>query len=285
MFFQIKKIILWPKNKEFKPREVEFNLGEVNVITGASRTGKSAIIPIIDYCLGSDKCSIPVNTIRNACDWFGVIIQTEKGQMLLSRREPGSQKSTGDMFVLQAPQIEIPEKIESDNDNVSSMKRKLDEFVGLTSLDFDLEGKSGFNDRPSFRDMAAFNFQPQNIVANADVFFFKADTYEHREKLKTIFPYILNAVTPEILAKQHELALLQKELQRKQREFDTVKDISEKWIAEIYSRISEAKELGLITESIPNEASKEQLVELIRKVVYDAKPEVKVSTSTITEAL
>jgi predicted ATPase len=54
MYFQICKIVLWPKNDE-KPRTLEFELNKVNVITGASKTGKSAVVPIIDYCLGSEK--------------------------------------------------------------------------------------------------------------------------------------------------------------------------------------------------------------------------------------
>lgn len=49
MLFQIKKIILWPNDIAHKPRELNFREGKVNVITGASRTGKSAIIPIIDF--------------------------------------------------------------------------------------------------------------------------------------------------------------------------------------------------------------------------------------------
>ena len=32
------------------------------------------------------------------------------------------------------------------------------------------------------------------------VLFFNADTTEHREKLKAIFPYVLGALTPEMLA-------------------------------------------------------------------------------------
>ena len=39
--------------------------------------------------------------------------------------------------------------------------------------------------------MAAFNFQPQHIVANPYTLFFKADTTEHREKLRIIFPLAL----------------------------------------------------------------------------------------------
>jgi len=79
MYFQLRKLILWP-SEPGKPRIVEFELGVVNVISGASKTGKSAVIPIIDYCLGSDKCAIPVGVIRENCEWFGILIDTLEGQ-------------------------------------------------------------------------------------------------------------------------------------------------------------------------------------------------------------
>src|SRR3546814_1767917 len=77
--------------------DLPFELGVVNVISGASKTGKSAMIPIIDFCLGADKCAIPVGHIREKCAWFGILVETVEGQKLLARREPGSQKNTGDM--------------------------------------------------------------------------------------------------------------------------------------------------------------------------------------------
>ena len=55
MKFSIDSIILWPKRDEFSYRRLPFADGKINIITGASRTGKSAIIPIIDYCLCSNK--------------------------------------------------------------------------------------------------------------------------------------------------------------------------------------------------------------------------------------
>ena len=64
MKFLIDQLILWPRNPEVKYRNIQFLPDKINIITGASRTGKSAIIPIIDYCLGSNKCTIPVDTIR-----------------------------------------------------------------------------------------------------------------------------------------------------------------------------------------------------------------------------
>lgn len=286
MLFHIKEIVVWPKNANYKPRRLPFELGALNVISGISRTGKSAIIPIIDYCLGSDKCTIPVNTIRDACSWFGIVVSTSSGEKLFARREPGGQKATSDMFVMEASEIEVPDLIAEKNITSESVKRTLDELAGLTSLDFEIEGSDAFfKGRPSFRDLGAFNFQPQNIVANPDVLFYKADTYEHREKLRTIFPYVLNAITPATLAKQHELTRLRKELKRKQHELNTVREVSERWIAEIQSTVTEAKELGLVANVNTNELSREKLVDLLSEVVHSTMSESRVTEDTINEAV
>jgi hypothetical protein len=111
MNMSIKSVILWPRNRQLKPRRVDFLPGVVNVISGGSRTGKSAIIPIIDYCLGADKCTIPVTTIRDATEWFGILVKTDQGEKLFARREPGAQRSTNDMFVLEAETVVLPEQI------------------------------------------------------------------------------------------------------------------------------------------------------------------------------
>lgn len=236
--------------------------------------------------MGSDKCAIPVKTIRDACEWFGVLIETPAGLKLFARREPGNQKATGDMFVIEGSGIEIPKVITGKNASVDAIKRRLDEFVGLTNLDFDAaDYGSGFKGRPSFRDLGAFLFQPQNIVANPDILFYKADTYEHREKLRTIFPYMLNAVTADLLAKQHELAQLRKELRRKQRELANIKEISVRWLAEIRSRAAEARELGLIKEPISAADTKDRLIELLSSIVSETSLDIKVTGETVSEAV
>ncbi len=59
MKFQIIKIVLWPRNPSFPPREVAIRPGALNVISGASKTGKSAIILIIDYCVSVKESPVP----------------------------------------------------------------------------------------------------------------------------------------------------------------------------------------------------------------------------------
>ena len=268
MKFKIREIILWPRKQGLAPRRVTLELDKVNVISGASRTGKSAIIPIIDYCMASDRCAIPVETIRDHTCWFGILAETDEGQKLFARREPGEQKSTGDMFLLEGESVDVPHTAPSKNTTADAVKTRLDELSGLTKLDFDFEKSgSGFKGRPSLRDLVAFTFQPQNIIANPDVLFFKADTYEHREKLKTIFPYVLKTISAEILAAQHELQSVQRDLARKQRELATLQDVSERWLAELRGWAIQARELGLVNEPIEDGATRDSLLAILQQAI------------------
>jgi hypothetical protein len=286
MYFQIKELVLWPRRAGLRPQRIKFALGKVNVITGASRTGKSAVTPIIDYCLGARACGIPVKTIRDACAWFGVVVSTPQGEKLFARREPGQHRATDEMYLLEAPVVEVPDQIALKNTNADQVRRMLDELCGLTNLDFSAGTEvSGFSGRPSFRDLGAFVFQPQNIIANKDILFYKADTHEHREKLRTIFPYILNAITPELLAKEHELRQLERELRRKDRELNETQQVSAQWIAEIQSKVAEARELGLIPSSAPAQMTQEEMLELLRGIVKKTDLTLHVSSSTISAAL
>jgi|SoiMetStandDraft_2_1073263.scaffolds.fasta_scaffold08348_3 hypothetical protein len=286
MFFQIKEIILWPRNSAYLPRRVAFEPGKVTVISGASRTGKSAVIPIIDYCLASTTCSIPVKTIREACEWFGVVVKTSVGEKLFARREPGAQRVTDDMFLLEAATISaVPTRI-AKNTNAGDVRRLLDDLAGLSNLDFAAgDAQSGFEGRPSFRDLGAFIFQPQNVVANPEVLFFKTDRYEHREKLRKIFPYILGAITPALLAKQHELRRVQNDLRRKEHELNDAEQVSAQWLGELSAKVSEARELGLLPAASATHLSREQMLNFLEEVVHRTDVTPAVSASTISEAV
>lgn len=279
MRFQLKNLVLWPRNERLGPRVVSFAPDKLNVITGASKTGKSAVIPIIDYCLGSERCAVPVKTIRDACAWFGIVITTSEGEKLLARREPGGQQSTGDMFLLEGKTVEIPETVPGKNTSAEHVKRMLDKLAGLSNLGFDpSELAGGFKGRPSFRDLLAFAFQPQNIVANPDVLFFKADTTEHKEKLRTIFPYVLGAVTPDVLARRWEIDQLLRELRRRERELEAQRTASTKWRAELLSWVSEARELGLLApDAVPPDAKDHDLLRVLESIVTKTAVDAQVS--------
>lgn len=284
MRFEIARIVLWPKDSSKSIRSVIFLPGRLNIISGVSRTGKSAIIPIIDYCLGSDRCTIPTGIIRKKTAWFGVVIRTTEGEKLFARREPETLQATDDMHVAEAPNnITVPPIIQK-NATRDLVKQRLDHLAGLTKLSFSTDDPEGGLGRPSFRDLAAFTFQPQNIVANPNSLFYKADTVEHRQKLRSIFPYVLGAISGETLARRHQLQQLQRELRRKEQELANISAVSERWRATAAARLAEARDLGLGQQQ-NSSLSYEATLDLLRQIASSPKPDVNLTSESVAEGV
>ena len=95
--------------------------------------------------------------------------------------------------------------------------------------------------------MAAFNFQPQHIVANPYTFFYKADTTEHREKLRIIFPTsCMGFHRRDNARRQLELKDAEREYDKIRRELDARTKAARAWEAEVESYYLQAKGLGLL---------------------------------------
>jgi hypothetical protein len=99
MSMQIKAIILYGKNG--KVRVVPFRLNDVNIITGKSGTGKTALADIIDYCLGRNTCNVALGVIRDTVAWYALHLQFPEVQALVARRNPDSELNTSADIVLQ----------------------------------------------------------------------------------------------------------------------------------------------------------------------------------------
>ncbi len=264
MTFKIKKIILWSKEREKQRREIEFDLNFVNVITGASGKGKSALIFIIDYCLGSSKCAIPIGIIRDKTEWFGILLQFSQKQVLLARKEP----SLGEeMYFDEAEFIEIPDELEK-NTHVDDLKKLMNNFLNLTNLNFSEDNNnSGFKSSPSIRDIISLNYQPQHIIANAYALFFKADTFENRERLKSLFPYLLGIIDDETLELRQELKQLNSRKNKLEREIEFKKNSVNSLLKDISSYYFLAQSYGLLPRSPEkiDELSNEDIIYYLRE--------------------
>ncbi len=271
MRFQILKLILWPKDAHHAPRSVEFKPGALNVLTGASRTGKSAVIPIIDYCLGSSDCLIPIETIRDHVAWYGVVFDTGAEQVMLARAVPVGTKPSKDFYVERAAEVAVPPFIRAPNETIKGVKVILNTLSYVPSFSLDGgEGVAPYQARLGFRDLMALVFQNQDIVANQSILFYKTHAHEHRERLRNWFPFILGAENLAVLEARQRLQDVDKQIKQLSKEFEAVRFHSSTWASNMAGHLTVAKEYGLLSQteiSRIDEMESEDLIVLAKQVV------------------
>ena len=174
---QIENIVIWPKNPKLEPKIRSFAKGKINIIYGLSQTGKSAIIPIIDYCLGSTQNKIPVGYIRDYSAWYGIVLNINETKVLIVREN--LDEASNKIIVLENIK-NIPMLIDRSNEkNVEDFKLELNKIMGVPF--YEPTNSLGIrNSRLSFRDLVTFNFQPQYIVANPNCLLYKMDTSQYK---------------------------------------------------------------------------------------------------------
>src|SRR3954469_12553939 len=89
---QILEIVLY--GRKGGKRVLALKPGEVNIITGQSHTGKSALIQIVSYCLGGTTCHVPTGRIVDAVSWFGLLIQSGTELIFVARPNPFPEHSS-----------------------------------------------------------------------------------------------------------------------------------------------------------------------------------------------
>lgn len=267
MSFQIKSIVLY--SILGKQRVLAINPGEVNIITGASKTGKSALIPIVDYCLGSSTCEIPESTIRDNASWVGLIIVKASRYYFIARKVPEPAFNTSEEIYFETlDQYRIPEFEElKQTINVNSL------IVIISNL-----AEIGLNthvpdERHTRRPLTAtirhalwFCFQKQNELSSNTKLFHKQNDSFCEQALKDVFPYFLKAVTDDYVAQQESLRALKRQKKLIEREIKENESIKEGGLSKAQALYVEAIESGLLTPSdIPRDFA--ECVRMLKSVV------------------
>ncbi len=268
MNIQIEKIILWPKNTSLKRRELEFIQGRVNVIHGLSQTGKSAIIHIIDYCLCSSENRIPMGTIRDNVEWFGLLLKIDNEKMLLARKN--LQRTKFKMYIERSEDVKIPDIPEENFQDKEELKKYINNLMNVSFFEDEQRGK--FSSRVSFRDLVAFNFQPQSVVANANALFYKSEIADYRERLKKILGMALGIETPQNMYNRMMSENLVKELERLKKEYESYKMFFQDKLFQFRDIIYKANQYGIIKcENIPNDSTSLTMIleEISKKNIKD----------------
>lgn len=206
-------------DKKDKIHSVQFTTG-VNIITGKSSTGKSAIIEIFDYCMGSSEFNIPSGVITDNADIYFVILSIKETFLVLARKENDKKIFLKEESNL--PDIKMLNKEYFDNKffiSNSDFKVNLGHYFGLDINDID-EDKSVSQytgqkkGRPSVRNIIPYLIQHQNLIANKHSLFYRFDENEKREQTIDQFKIFAGFVTQEYYILKQNLANSKKQLKK-----------------------------------------------------------------------
>lgn len=111
-------------------RDLQFKVDGLNIITGRSSTGKSALSEIIEYCMGRSSFNVPEGIIRDKVAWFAVIYQFENDRVLVAKPTPpngGASCSTA--MVRRGTELLIPDfkdlTVNTDDDSIVGLLSRL----------------------------------------------------------------------------------------------------------------------------------------------------------------
>lgn len=227
----VKYIAVLDKNELL--HRVEFTPG-VNVITGKSSTGKSAMIEIFDYCFGSSDYTIPEGVITEWAKLYIVILSFDKSSLILARK-PGEEgkkiflKIENDEFVSDLNNLKSAYFDKYDFIPLKDFNVELGHYFGLNITDTDEDEKirelRGRKDqRPSIRHTVSYMLQHQNLIANKHSLFYRFDEEEKRKETIDQFKIFAKFVTQDYYIKQQELndllRVLRKLELKREREID-----------------------------------------------------------------
>lgn len=222
-------------DKQGLKHPVNFKAG-LNVVTGKSSTGKSALIEIFDYCFGSGENTVPQGVITKSAAIYYVALAVNEQDMVIARDPYISTKA----FFRRVETFNSAE-IDSEYFNASyfrplnEFKKHLsDFFLDIDDVDESLAARANrkYHQKaptPSIRSFSSFMLQHQNLVANKHSLFYRFDEKDKRDQAIEHTKIFLGLVDQKFFHLSQEKERLTAHVKRLERQKETNKRTSENY--------------------------------------------------------
>ncbi|SDQ91820.1 AAA domain-containing protein [Pseudomonas sp. UC 17F4] len=177
----------------------------LNIITGKSSKGKSAILDIFDYCMGSSEDTIPEGIITDRAKLFFTALRFPSTMVVVGRvlgsnrcflREIyGEAADNALVLIKEVDEFFASQYFQHRTDFIKSLGRHFG--VTLENIDEDemrkeVTGAKGAT--PSVRSFSSFMLQHQNLVANRHAIFYRFEEKRKRDQAIEHFKIFMDIV-------------------------------------------------------------------------------------------
>ncbi|MET9221732.1 hypothetical protein EES43_29825 [Streptomyces sp. ADI96-02] len=267
-------LALYHRDGRPDPRVVHFRPGALNILTGESETGKSAVLGIVEYCLGRQTFTLPDGVITNTTGWYALLVQIGPTRLVLGRPAPKGASTNKAMLVIGDHTLTLPTASHLNvNADATALRAELSARIGIEDFRFQPPpgaGRHAFD--VSISQAALLCLQKQNEIANQTLLFHRQGEPGIAQAIKDTLPYFLGAAGPEQAARRHELAEIKKAQRRISKLIEEARRRVEGGEAHRIALARMAADAGMIAE-IPEAVSAAALDQLLHRAL-EAVPDV-----------
>ncbi len=261
---QLLAIILY--NAVGEQRIVTFTPGTLNVVTGDPGTGKSALLDIVDFCLGRSTVTMAVGPITRTVAWYAVVLQLPGGRAFVARPAPRSGAATSSRAMIEiGAEIEpLPFDRLEVNTDADTVRDQLGRAIGIGE-------NAGDRGPMSFREPLEANLghavllclQRQSEIANRDLLFHRQgeEDGEIGRAIRDTLPYFLGAVPRDQAVQRQRLTIARRDLRRAETELARAHAADEEIETSLRAMVREAIVAGVVADE-PHEGRADMLTAL-----------------------
>lgn len=203
----------------------------VNIITGDSKTGKSALVEIIDYCLCSSRSTVPKGKITEFTTLFCITLVIQNrcyvvarqsaelgSKMYLSTEAEDFDPNTLSLSYFDDKSLQSPREVQAE----------LESALGLLVSNMQTDDIDAKPEKASLRNMVSYLFQHQNLMASKFALFYRFSDFYKRKAVIQQFPVFAGLVEQEYYSKLIRLNELKAKLKKLRKDEETNRATSEK---------------------------------------------------------
>jgi hypothetical protein len=250
-------------------RDLQFRVDGLNVITGRSSTGKSALSEIIEYCMGRSTFNVPEGVIRDKVAWFAVIYQFPLEQVLIAKPTPtagGTSCSTA--MQRRGTQLGMPAfeelVINTDDDAVVALLSRLlgiPENRTVVAIEHSRDSYQA-----NIKHTYYYLFQKQGLVANKDQLLYRQNEAFQPQAIRDTLPILLGVSSDDRYELETKFRAAQRELKINAKLLEQARDAIDTSEQKGISLFSESKTVGII-ESVNQQAGASSVLDALRTVL------------------
>jgi len=264
---KIKSIVIYSHNGQ--KREITFIVDGLNIITGRSSTGKSALSEIIEYCMGRSTFNVPEGVIRDKVSWFGVLYQFELDQVFVAKPTPAAGNTSCSVAMLRRGNNLTPPEFKdlSVNSDDEAVVNTLSNLLGIPEnrTNVALEhSRSSYS--ATVKHSFYYLFQKQGIVANKDQLLYRQNEPYQPQAIRDTLPILLGLTSDDRYELDAKLRIAKRDLKLNAKLWEEARDFIDTSYKKGVSLLSEAKAVGIVkSEGSADNAG--DVVEILRDAV------------------